>query len=63
MLKELRPALLTFVVLTVITGIVYPLLVSGFAQRLDALAHGIEKALIRRPQVRARGGPAVVRLR
>lgn len=40
MLKELRPALLTFVVLTVITGVVYPLLVSGFAQLFSGKATG-----------------------
>lgn len=34
MLKELKPALLTLLVLTVITGIVYPLAVTGVAQAL-----------------------------
>lgn len=40
MLKELRPALMIFVVLTVITGVVYPLLVTGFAQLFSGKATG-----------------------
>lgn len=40
MLKELRPAFLTLIVLTVITGIIYPLLVSGFAQLFSGKATG-----------------------
>ena len=32
MLSELRPALILFVVLTVITGAAYPLVVTGIAQ-------------------------------
>src|SRR5512143_809327 len=32
MLKEMRPALVSFAVLTVVTGIVYPLAVTGIAQ-------------------------------
>jgi K+-transporting ATPase ATPase C chain len=34
MLKELKPAFLMMVVLTVLTGVVYPLVVTGFAQTL-----------------------------
>ena len=37
MLKELRPALVMLIALTIITGIAYPLLVTGFAQ---GLMHG-----------------------
>ncbi len=32
MFKELRPAVIAFIVLTVITGVAYPLLVTAFAQ-------------------------------
>ena len=32
MVKQLRPALLLLVVLTVLTGVVYPLVVTGIAQ-------------------------------
>ena len=32
MFKELRPAILAFIALTVITGAAYPMLVTGFAQ-------------------------------
>ncbi|MFZ1910665.1 MAG: potassium-transporting ATPase subunit KdpC [Burkholderiales bacterium] len=45
MLKELRPALLVFLVLTVLTGIIYPLLVTGFAQLFPRQAGG-DPALI-----------------
>ncbi len=48
MLKELRPALLVFLVLTVLTGIVYPLLVSAFAQLFPRQAAG-DPALIGQP--------------
>lgn len=34
MLKEFRPALISFIVLSLLTGIVYPLLVTGIAQGL-----------------------------
>ncbi|MES1999895.1 MAG: potassium-transporting ATPase subunit KdpC [Pseudomonadota bacterium] len=34
MLKELKPAIISFLVLTLITGIVYPLVVTGIAQGL-----------------------------
>ncbi len=40
MLRELRPALLVFLLLTVLTGIVYPLLVTGFAPALPAAGRG-----------------------
>jgi len=40
MLKELRPALLAFLVLTLLTGIVYPLLVTAFAQLFPNAAAG-----------------------
>ena len=46
MLKELRPAIASFLVLTVVTGIVYPLAVTGIAQGvMPAQANGslIEK--------------------
>src|SRR5881227_3898597 len=33
-MRELRPAILVFLVLTVLTGLVYPLLVTGIAQAL-----------------------------
>ncbi|MCE5182127.1 MAG: potassium-transporting ATPase subunit KdpC [Betaproteobacteria bacterium] len=32
MLKELRPAVVSFLVLTLVTGVAYPLIVTGFAQ-------------------------------
>ena len=32
MFKELRPAVLAFIALTVITGVAYPLVVTAFAQ-------------------------------
>ena len=40
MIKELRPAALAFVVLTLITGIVYPLIVTAFAQLFPNKATG-----------------------
>jgi len=40
MLKELRPAVLAFIVLTVITGLAYPLLVTAFAQLFPNEATG-----------------------
>jgi K+-transporting ATPase ATPase C chain len=40
MFKELRPAALAFLVLTLITGIVYPLIVTAFAQLFPAKAIG-----------------------
>jgi K+-transporting ATPase ATPase C chain len=40
MLKELRPALLAFIALSVITGIAYPLLVTAFAQLFPSTATG-----------------------
>ncbi len=36
MLKEIRPALLAFLALTVLTGFVYPLAVTAFAQLVSA---------------------------
>jgi potassium-transporting ATPase KdpC subunit len=48
MLRELRPALLVFLLLTVLTGIVYPLLVTGFAQLFPRQAGG-DPALIGQP--------------
>lgn len=40
MLKELRPAVIAFILLTVITGVAYPLLVTGFAQLFSNKATG-----------------------
>jgi potassium-transporting ATPase KdpC subunit len=40
MLKEIRPALLSFIALSVITGIAYPLLVTAFAQLFPSAATG-----------------------
>jgi K+-transporting ATPase ATPase C chain len=40
MFKELRPAVLAFIVLTVITGVAYPLLVTAFAQLFPGKATG-----------------------
>jgi len=40
MFKELRPAALAFLVLTLITGIVYPLIVTAFAQLFPDKAAG-----------------------
>lgn len=40
MLKELRPAIVVFLVLSAVTGIVYPLLVTAFAQLFPREATG-----------------------
>jgi len=40
MLKELRPAVIAFLVLTLLTGVVYPLLVTAFAQLFPDQATG-----------------------
>lgn len=40
MLKELRPAVVAFLVLTLITGVAYPLLVTAFAAIFQAKATG-----------------------
>jgi K+-transporting ATPase ATPase C chain len=40
MLKEFRPAVVLFIVLTLITGVIYPLLVTGFAQLFAGKATG-----------------------
>ena len=48
MLKELRPALLVFLALTVLTGVVYPLLVTAFAQ-LFPLQAGGDPSLVGQP--------------
>jgi K+-transporting ATPase ATPase C chain len=48
MLKEIRPALLAFVALTLVTGVLYPLAVTGFAQ-LFPLQAGGDPALIGQP--------------
>jgi potassium-transporting ATPase KdpC subunit len=48
MLKQLRPAVLIFLVLTIVTGIVYPLLVTAFAQ-LFPLQAGGDPSLIGQP--------------
>src|SRR5437773_5138986 len=40
MFKELRPAALAFLVLTVITGVIYPLIVTAFAQLFPGKATG-----------------------
>ena len=40
MFKELRPALMAFIVLSVITGVAYPLLVTAFAQLFPSQARG-----------------------
>ena len=40
MFKELRPAIVAFTLLTVITGIAYPLVVTGFAQLFPNKASG-----------------------
>ena len=48
MLKEIRPALLVFLALTVLTGVVYPLAVTAFA-RLFPLQAGGDPMLIGQP--------------
>ena len=48
MLKEIRPALLAFLALTVLTGVVYPLAVTAFA-RLFPLQAGGDPMLIGQP--------------
>ena len=40
MFKELRPAVIAFIILTVITGVAYPLLVTAFAQLFPNQATG-----------------------
>jgi K+-transporting ATPase ATPase C chain len=40
MLKELRPAGIIFLLMTIITGVAYPLLVTGFAQGFPGKATG-----------------------
>lgn len=40
MLKEFRPAVVLFIMLTLITGVIYPLLVTGFAQLFAGKATG-----------------------
>jgi K+-transporting ATPase ATPase C chain len=47
-LKELRPAVLLFLALTLLTGVVYPLAVTAFAQ-LFSLKAGGDPALIGQP--------------
>jgi K+-transporting ATPase ATPase C chain len=44
MLSQLKPALLMTIVLTIVTGILYPLLVTGAAQTL--FAHKANGSLI-----------------
>ena len=48
MLKEIRPALLAFVALTLLTGVLYPLAVTGFAQLFPRQAGG-DPSLIGQP--------------
>jgi K+-transporting ATPase ATPase C chain len=48
MLKELRPALLVFLALTLLTGVAYPLAVTAFAQLFPRQAAG-DPALIGQP--------------
>ncbi|NNM82092.1 MAG: potassium-transporting ATPase subunit KdpC [Burkholderiales bacterium] len=36
MLKEIRPAIASFLLITLLTGVIYPLLVTGFSQALMA---------------------------
>jgi potassium-transporting ATPase KdpC subunit len=45
MFKELRPAAIVFLFMTVITGVAYPLLVTGFAQMFPGKATGSVVAL------------------
>jgi K+-transporting ATPase ATPase C chain len=48
MLKEIRPALLAFIALTIVTGFVYPLAVTAFAQLFPRQAQG-DPALVGQP--------------
>lgn len=48
MLKEIRPALAAFVALTIVTGVLYPLAVTAFAQLFQLQAGG-DPALIGQP--------------
>jgi K+-transporting ATPase ATPase C chain len=48
MLKEIRPALLAFVALTIVTGFLYPLAVTAFAQLFPRQAQG-DPALVGQP--------------
>jgi len=48
MLKEIRPALLAFVALTLVTGVLYPLAVTAFAQLFPLQAQG-DPALVGQP--------------
>ena len=48
MLKEIRPALLCFIALTLITGVAYPLVVTAFAQLFPVKAQG-DQTLIGQP--------------
>lgn len=48
MLKELRPALLVFLALTLLTGVAYPLAVTAFAQLFPRQAGG-DPALVGQP--------------
>jgi K+-transporting ATPase ATPase C chain len=48
MLKEIRPALLAFVALTLVTGVLYPLAVTAFAQLFPRQAQG-DPALVGQP--------------
>ena len=48
MLKEIRPALLAFIALTIVTGFLYPLAVTAFAQFFPRQAGG-DPALVGQP--------------
>src|SRR5215467_5090200 len=49
MWKELKPAVLLFVVLSVLTGVVYPLVVTGMAQAAFPRQAGGDTSLIGQP--------------